>query len=265
MKTSIKIRLIIGSRLALSAAAVLVLAGGMTTNLPAAGRNPNPGILPPNANAYGHSYGEWGGLWWRWAFSIPFDVNPVADETGEFAAIGQEGPVWFLAGSFGVEGITRTVEVPAGKALFFPVVNSSWVTTCVGEPRTIDGIRPLIAADIDATTSMAAEIDGVPVQDLGNYRAESPLFCTSLAILGILTQEDLENSGLCGEGVEYNSDCLDLPNPEEHFGPDDGFGPAMSDGVWLMVAPLRKGDHTIRISASREGFALDVTYNLTVK
>lgn len=147
----------------------------------AAGRNPNPGIAPANSNPSGHSYGEWGAVWWRWAYSIPFDENPVADTTGEFAATGQIGPVWFLAGTFGGE-VTRTVEVPAGKGRFFPIANSAWVTTCITEPRTIEGIRPLVAPQIDATTQMAAEIDGVPVQNLSQYRAESPLFCISLAL-----------------------------------------------------------------------------------
>src|SRR2546422_1386860 len=81
-------------------------------------RNSNPDIAPPNSTPYGHTYGEWGALWWRWALSIPTD-NPVADTTGQFAATGQAGPVWFLAGSFGAT-VTRTVQVPAGKGLFFP-------------------------------------------------------------------------------------------------------------------------------------------------
>ena len=200
----------------------------------------------------------------RRAERAPSNQNPVADTTGEFAPQGQAGPVWFLAGTFGDGPVTRHVQVPAGKALFFPIVNSAWVTTCIGEPRTIETIRPLVAAEIDATTVFEATIDGVPVQDLGGYRAESPLFCTSLTLFGVETVEDVEAAGFCAPG-EANPNCLDLPNPEEHFGPQDGFGPAMADGIWLMVAPLQKGEHTIGFSASREGFAVDVTYHLQVQ
>ena len=225
-------------------------------------RPPNPGVLPPGSTPYGHTYGEWGALWWRWALSIPIAENPVADTTGEFAATGQRGPVWFLAGTFGGSA-TRTVTVPAGKALFFPIINSQWTTTCIGEPRTIEGIRPLVAPQIDTATGLAAEIDGVSVQNLDLYRAESPLFCTSLAIIGIYTPEDL--AATCPPG-ESNPDCTDLPNPKEHFGPKDGFGPSMADGVWLMLAPLKQGQHTIHFMATGTGgFSLDVTYNLTVK
>lgn len=231
------------------------------SNAVAAGRNPNPGIAPPNSMPYGHAYGEWGALWWRWVYGIPWEENPVVDTTGEFAANGQSGPVWFLAGTFGAD-VTRTVTVPAGKGLFFPIVNSSWVTTCITEPRTIEGIRPLVAPQIDAPTELAAEIDGVPVRNLSQYRAESPLFCTSLAIVGIYTPEDL--AATCPPG-ESNPNCTDLPNPDEHFGPEDGFGPAMADGIWLMLAPLKPGLHTIHFSARRSDFAMDVTYHLTAK
>jgi hypothetical protein len=229
-------------------------------------RNPNPTIAPPHSTPYGHTYGEWGALWWRWLYSIPFDMNPAADTTGEFAAVGQKGPVWFLAGVTVTGTVTRTVEVPAGKALFFPVINSVWVTTCNGEPRTKEGIRalPYVTPFIDAATGLAAEIDGVPVQDLGQYRAESPLFCTSLAYYGVTTPEELEAAGFCAPG-ESNPNCTDLPNPEEHFGPTDGFGPAMTDGYWLMLSPLNHGQHTIHLTAASGDFSLDVTYHLTVK
>ncbi|HXJ75133.1 MAG TPA: hypothetical protein VNM37_19920, partial [Candidatus Dormibacteraeota bacterium] len=40
--------------------------------------------------------------WWRWAESAPASVNPVADQTGQFAAVNQpKGNLWFLAGNFG--------------------------------------------------------------------------------------------------------------------------------------------------------------------
>ena len=238
---------------------LLLLAAGA---LPAAAAgNPNPGVLPPHANAYGHSYGEWSALWWRWVTGIPWDQNPVVDTTGEFAATGQSGPVWFLAGTFGGSA-NRTAVVPAGKGLFFPIINEVWITTCVGEPRTIDGIRPFVAPSIDAVESVSVEIDGVALRGLERHRAESPLFCAPLDIFGITSPADLEGS--CPDGVA--ADCMDLPIPAEHFGPDHGFGPAMSDGYWVMLAPLAAGDHMIHFTATRGGEPVqDVTYHLTVK
>jgi hypothetical protein len=61
--------------------------------------------------------------WWQWALSIPTKVNPLLDTNGGNCMIGQRGSMWFLAGTFGIDMVTRTCDVPEGKALFFPVIN----------------------------------------------------------------------------------------------------------------------------------------------
>src|SRR2546423_6015845 len=76
-------------------------------------------IFPINSRPYGKSYGAWAASWWQWAFSIPEAYNPVTDTTGAFAGVGQSGPVWFVAGTFGGSA-ERTFTVPAGKGLFLP-------------------------------------------------------------------------------------------------------------------------------------------------
>ena len=50
--------------------------------------------------------------------------NPLLDDTGEHSFVNQNGPVWFLAGTFG-EGKCpkRKCAIPAGKAILFPVIN----------------------------------------------------------------------------------------------------------------------------------------------
>ena len=53
-------------------------------------------------------------------------INPLLDQTGQNAALGQSGEVWFLAGTTGGSA-ERTVTVPPGKALFFPIVNNLWI------------------------------------------------------------------------------------------------------------------------------------------
>ena len=73
-------------------------------------------------------------LWWEWVYAQPAvdvggtNTNPVLDSTGAYATAGQENGIgpgnkyFFLAGTFGGDA-TRTVTVPAGKALFFPLIN----------------------------------------------------------------------------------------------------------------------------------------------
>src|SRR5258708_15374787 len=61
--------------------------------------------------------------WWRWAESAPASVNPVADQTGQFAAVNQpNGNLWFLAGN--LRGRTvRNLTLPPRNKFFFPFHN----------------------------------------------------------------------------------------------------------------------------------------------
>src|SRR3989442_8315950 len=90
-------------------AAVSIIVGLMTGSASRVyAQNPNPGVIPPNAKAFGMTYGEWSAKWWQWAFSLPVDQNPFFDEGGTCSngANGQPepGPVWFLTGVINVSG-----------------------------------------------------------------------------------------------------------------------------------------------------------------
>jgi hypothetical protein len=220
--------------------------------------------LPPHARPYGKTYGAWGAEWWKWVIGIPQAENPALDGTGEFGTIDQAGPVWFLAGNFGgaygeANPVERTLVVPAGKALFFPILNQFWGCPSPAERAFLEGValalgmdpeevaaltdvalmRLTLGAQMDSVASMSCTIDGVAVQHLELYRAPSPVF----------TLEDLD-----------------------FFGVDETCSPSVADGYWLMVAPLPAGEHTIHISSALPAdaplggpSALDVTYHLTVE
>src|SRR3990170_3657933 len=94
-------------RIVATSAALVVALLGLVVAAPGAlanGGNPNPGVLPINSHAYGASYGEWSAQWWRWVYSLPVAENPWFDETGEMAANGQAGHVFFLVGVINVSG-----------------------------------------------------------------------------------------------------------------------------------------------------------------
>jgi hypothetical protein len=82
-----------------------------------------PPLIPPTKPIAGASQEEWSKRWWRWALSFDDDESPVADRDGRYCAEGQSGPVWFLAGTYGSARTVRSCRVPAGKTLFFPLVN----------------------------------------------------------------------------------------------------------------------------------------------
>src|SRR5207248_483560 len=100
---------------------------------------------------------------------------------------------------------------------------------------------------MDDATDLAADVDSVPIQGLdvhGIYRVQSPLFDYTLPPDNVLR--------ITGGG----SSCAGT----------GGSACAVSDGYWLMLAPLSSGQHTIHFHGSLPAFnfALDVVYNLTV-
>ncbi len=215
------------------------------------GNQGNPGVLPPQSHAYGMSYGEWSAKWWQWAFSLPVDNHPLFDTAD--CSTGQTGHVWFLGGTFTavpgpggtlIGSATRTCTVPAGTALFFPILNAE-CSTAEGNGTTEADLRSCAEFLVAHAVSVSAEVDGRSIQNLGAYLKESPLF----------EYGPLPANNLLGlpEGTTSN---------------------AVADGFYLMLAPLSKGSHTIHFSgelvftAAEDGFdldfILDITYHITV-
>ena len=64
------------------------------------------------------------GQWWQWALSYPVDSNPLLDTTGQSASLGDRGSVFFLGGTNSTGTVQRTFAVPAGKFIFFPLINA---------------------------------------------------------------------------------------------------------------------------------------------
>ena len=203
--------------------------------------NPNPKVLPVNSVPYGKTYGEWSAEWWEWALSIPTPDNPLLDMNGEKCGVEQSGDVWFLAGNFGGAS-ERTCTVPAGKAIFFPIINAEW-SVVEGEcPLDIDisgtneeALRACAVAFMDHVTELEVSVDGTTLQNLENYRVQSPLFTFEL--------------------------------PEDNIlGLSAGPSPSVSDGFWIMLAPLSAGEHTIHFRGEADfPFVTKVTYTLTVE
>ncbi len=224
------------SRIVLSGAFALLLM--VTSGLVQAG----PGPLPPNSHAYGKGYAELGADWLEWLMAIPAPTNPLFDPDGAYAAVGQSGKVWFLVGTTG-GSTTRAATVPAGKALFFPIVNYFWVNTPeYGDPDWSPAqeaaVRAFLAANIDTAQNLLLEIDGHSVPNVERLRVASEV--------GLCTLPD-DNIF----GIPF------APVPHE----------CVADGYWALLPPLSNGNHTIRFAGgiAAAGFALDVTYHITVR
>src|SRR6266487_6405773 len=120
--------------------------------------------------------------WWQWAFETPASENPLTDTTGQFAAVNQRGRVWFLAGNPGGTTV-RTITVPSGKALFFPIVNVFDVEDAIIAggvklfliPKPVQVAQTVVANIIATATGLSCEVDGSPVPiTAANLEQSSP-------------------------------------------------------------------------------------------
>lgn len=209
------------------------------------------GVLPAGSRPFGMTYGQWAGAWWQWAYGIPVPTNPLFDETGDNCGVGQQGPVWFLAGVFNTSGtaVRDNCVVPAGRALFIPILNAE-CSNVEGNGATADLLQACAQGILDGAASLALEVDGRPVQNLEAFRAHSG-----------------------GVGLELPDDNLlqlfGYDAPAGHCMPGSGVCVpylSVADGFHVMLAPLPVGSHTIHFHAELPafGFALDLTYHLRV-
>lgn len=248
-------------------------------------------MYPPTSRPYGASYAQWNARWWQWLYGTDRLSNPVFNEkegTPQRPVLvdcraGQSGPVWFLGGTFlptettstsASSTVFRTCRVPAGVALFLPVLNSQIDNLSCPPPATPFGPYP--AADLEryAHTNMngvqpgstSVTIDGRSVDGLDGaqtaFRSTSPWFSYRLPKhnLGGLPET-------CGRDFPYGTRP---PSVDGHPG-------AIADGIYVMLAPLSKGTHMLRIRGHAVvddpnpvppvgafDFTQDINYRITV-
>jgi hypothetical protein len=223
----------------------------------------------PTSATYGLSYSAWNAKWWEYVYSIPAATNPLLDEIGADCGVSQSGPVFFLVGVLNVSGTaTRQCTIPAGKALFFPLLNSEnddlgypFTPPLTGTPAgpdpttppstgippsplhlSVDQLQAAVASDLATITALGATIDGVPVSDPFGYKAGPATFGYNLPFNNI-----------------YSSSAFGYLNI-----PPRMVRPAVADGYYLLVAPLSPGGHTVEFSGTAGSFTLHITYHLTV-
>jgi hypothetical protein len=209
----------------------------------------DPKVIDRDSVAYGRTYSEWSAAWEQWALSIPVANHPLFDN-GD-CSVGQSGPVWFLGGKFcninnpncGTSNVVRSCSVPAGEALYIPVLNGEFSVLESNNPlEQIDDLRLLAAQAMNGTTN-EFDIDGKQIRNLlQDFRVQSTAF--------VFTIPDDNLFNAVGEGPY----------------PGGAYFPGLDDGVYVMLAPLRAGPHKIHFHGYMPAynFTLDITYNLTV-
>jgi hypothetical protein len=170
-----------------------------------------------NMHPFGKSWEKWAALWCNWMYSIPKRKNPSLDKIGKYCSMNQNDKnVWFLTGTFGnvIVPIKRKCTIPAGKAIFFPILVKE---DSLEEDTDLKTELELIKRARDATNKliqMEATIDGEKVDRLESYRVQSEVF--------------------------------DLVFPEDNvYDVKPGLTRSVCDGYWLFIKPLHVGKHYI--------------------
>jgi hypothetical protein len=217
-------------------------------------------VLPPSSLPYGYSYQEWSAKFWQY---------DLGQSTNHLEALGDPGicsgpasRVRFLGPSHpgssgGSAMVTNHITVPEGTPLFLSI-QSLWVDNgncpiSAFTTFTADQLAAQDEAQWSLTTETSCTIDGVAVAGLDDpintiYHVVSPPFS--------YTTEEHDNV-LAGE---LGATCI-----------PGGFTiyPAVGDGVYLMLAPLSPGKHTIHTvgvvgPVSTPFVKVDITSVLTV-
>ena len=76
----------------------------------------------------------------------------------------------------------RTCDVPAGKALFFPLLNAEWDNVCppLDPPLSVPALRQAAAAALAGASGLTATIDGHEVANADDFRVQSPRFAVTI-------------------------------------------------------------------------------------
>ena len=177
---------------------------------------------------------ELGDRWWQWAFGIDTtDVNPFTDLGQDGCDIGLQdnGRLLFLVvaprdpntGDFPV----HECDIKEGISILFPILNVACNNLAIDTPffGANEQDQRICANKIikDATLfdALYVNIDGIEVQNLEQYRIDSP-----------------------AGGFEFTTvqnNVFDTPV---------GDGKGVSDSFWILLEQLNPGKHTISFSGA---------------
>ena len=177
------------------------------------------GIFPPESKPYGLSYEDHIKNYWRYAISLPNDVNPWNDDTGKMCRNGQEAinsSVFYLPANGGGNS-TRVCKIPAGSGIFIPIL--------VGEFSLLELGKDAKVADLPGFAKNDQDNMHVFTLAIGNKK---------------LGTEDIRKYGIV-------TSPFNLTFPENNlFGTEPGSTTAAADGYYVITEPLKKGTYVIR-------------------
>ena len=224
---------------ALAGAGLVCAASSQSGGSPPAGKNSF--AYPTSSHPFGSSYAEWSAEWWRWVMELPLEDHPSTETDNFDVTAGQAGDVWFLAApvvSDPGSPVTRACTIPAGKALFLPLICAEW-SSLEGSP-TLQEQQEIAAwqADHIVPGSLFCTLDGAVLSKPTAYRFMSPQF------------------------------TFEAPTPWL-FGDTGGSATSVGDGYYVFLKELAEGQHTLHyggmfhFTLEEDGFDFDGWINMT--
>jgi hypothetical protein len=159
----------------------------------------------------------------------------LIDTTGTFCAVGQTGPVWFLAGTTLPNHFAkRRCTIPFGRSILFPILVSEFSYFEVPFIKTENDLISYVQKDVSNWSLLEATVDGFEIIGLNKYR------------------------------IHYGPFNISLPE-DNVWNVKAGTTQAASDGFWVFLAPLSIGTHSISFHGIEPNFDTRVTYLITIE
>ncbi len=204
------------------------------------GGNPNPGIAPPDSQPLGLSYSDWIGI-----SEQAFYATSVSDLPSPTVVYGSMVVPPQLLLPSGMQSVP--VSMKTGQWFFMPVLFNTWANapgdpgygkpwdtpftdpdTGVSYPTYEAWVRELMAGAMEGFYPVCT-IDGQAVENINLYRMQSSLF------------------------------TLVVPDDNLWGLPAGDYTPGLTDGWFLIVAPMTPGTHTICSTVGGNSISYEIT------
>jgi hypothetical protein len=206
--------------------------------------------LPPGSVVAGLTLEEWSAQWWKWALAFPISKSPLYDTNrhAPFAHSAQPDPVFFIAGAItttpGLHFVTREVTIRSDAHVFFPIVNFTAENVGRAVSLSPQELRDEAVVLTSLVTEAHASVDGVEIPCDRILRLLAPVFSYTIP--------DVPDNLFRFFGLDFSGIA----------------DPAVSDGYWVMLAPLPPGQHVVQFRGAvgpPHNVVHDITYHFTVR
>jgi len=180
--------------------------------------------LSADAKVSGERVDTYPERWWQWANRKRWGAQAFQDPTGEQCKANQKGDVWYLAGTDGTDEAHRRCTIPEGKYIFLPII-TMLVSSNPGVMLTCEQVKARAAVNNEHVVATEISLDG--------------------------TRFKLD-------GLRMRSDCFNAYEFADYLDYHEFYGPSATDGYWLMLPPLSKGKHVLRVHARYDNKGADL-------